>query len=374
MKLTEERDGPFREPLSPRPGRRRKIGVLTFHKCINYGSYWQARCLVEGLRQQGFDAELIDHHSDRVLRAEVRCAFQPTLPVRSSRAHMRGYAAKVRNFLDAFAHLPMSAPVPLERPEEIADYEAVVAGSDEIWNLSHPWYGGARIFYGDGIEVPRLVSYAGSFGSYSCHWGLDEYWTGLLKGFDALSVRDRNSYWLINGTTGREPPLVLDPCLQFPEQIEAADPQDEEPFVLVYGHSFPKWFIAATKRWARARGLRLRSVGYHNGFADEQVLDAGPFEFAQLMRGARAIVTNYFHGCVFALLNRKPFAAATMDYRRNKVSDLAETLHMPERVLGEAVTQSAFERLLDDAPPPQVFARIAEARGRSREFLRAALA
>ena len=30
-----------------------KIGVLTFHRCINYGSYWQARSLVEGLRSRG---------------------------------------------------------------------------------------------------------------------------------------------------------------------------------------------------------------------------------------------------------------------------------------------------------------------------------
>ena len=30
-----------------------KVGVLTFHRCINFGSYWQARCLVEGLRSRG---------------------------------------------------------------------------------------------------------------------------------------------------------------------------------------------------------------------------------------------------------------------------------------------------------------------------------
>jgi hypothetical protein len=30
----------------------RRVGVLTFHRCINYGSYWQARCLVEGLRKR----------------------------------------------------------------------------------------------------------------------------------------------------------------------------------------------------------------------------------------------------------------------------------------------------------------------------------
>ena len=35
-----------------------KVGVLTFHRSINYGSYWQARCLVEGLAKRGLDAEI----------------------------------------------------------------------------------------------------------------------------------------------------------------------------------------------------------------------------------------------------------------------------------------------------------------------------
>ena len=53
----------------------KKIGVLTFHRCINYGSYWQARCLVEGLRARGHDAVLLDHDSPQVNRAEWRCAL-----------------------------------------------------------------------------------------------------------------------------------------------------------------------------------------------------------------------------------------------------------------------------------------------------------
>jgi hypothetical protein len=35
------------------PAARKKLGILTFHKCINFGSYWQARCLAEGLRARG---------------------------------------------------------------------------------------------------------------------------------------------------------------------------------------------------------------------------------------------------------------------------------------------------------------------------------
>ena len=352
----------------------RKIGVLTFHKCINYGSYWQARCLVEGLRRNGFDAELIDHRCDAVGRAELRCALQPILPTRSSRAQMRGYAGKVRRFLEAFADLPLSRPVALHRPEGMAEYDAVVVGSDEVWNLAHPWYGGVPLFYGDGVKARRLVAYAGSFGSYSCHWGLDDYWTGKLKRFDALSVRDQNSFWLVRGTTGREAPTVLDPVLQFPEIAEAAVDPEEEPFALVYGHSFPPWFVDSLRRWARSSGLRLRSVGYHNAFADEQLLKAGPFEFARLMAGARAVITNYFHGCVFALLNAKPFATVTSDYRRHKVRDLAAAFDAQERIVERDTPQREFDRLLANPPGPRVFERIAMARQQSREFLHGALA
>jgi polysaccharide pyruvyl transferase WcaK-like protein len=249
-----------------------------------------------------------------------------------------------------------------------------VIGSDEVWNLSHPWYGGVPLFYGDGIEAQRLVAYAGSFGSYSCHWGLDEYWTDKLRRFDALSVRDENSFWLVRGTTGREPPLVLDPVLQFPESVAADAPGNDAPYALVYGHSFPVWFIAALKRWARAIGLRLRSIGYHNGFADEQLLDAGPLEFARQMRGARTVITNFFHGCVFALVNGKPFAAVSSDYRHNKVRGLLSAMGVSDRLVEETTPRRDISRLLAKPPPPAAFARIAERRTYSKEFLRGALA
>ena len=81
--------------------RRLKVGVLTFHRCINYGSYWQARALVEGLRARGHDAELLDHDCPRVRYAELRCAFQPLLPRRSPRSDFPEYAAKARRVLAA---------------------------------------------------------------------------------------------------------------------------------------------------------------------------------------------------------------------------------------------------------------------------------
>ena len=57
-----------------------RVGVLTFHRCINYGSYWQARCLVEAIAARGHDAVLLDHHSCAVTSREWRYAFPAAHP------------------------------------------------------------------------------------------------------------------------------------------------------------------------------------------------------------------------------------------------------------------------------------------------------
>src|SRR4051812_31023111 len=84
------------------------IGVLTFHRCINYGSYWQARCLVEALRARGHQAVLLDHESRRINRAEWTCAFRPLLPLEVPKADYPLYREKIRRFFRACEALPRS--------------------------------------------------------------------------------------------------------------------------------------------------------------------------------------------------------------------------------------------------------------------------
>src|SRR5207237_1037482 len=110
------------------------VGVLTFHRCINYGSYWQARCLVEGLSTLGKHAVLLDHDSPSLNRVEWRCALQPLLPARVPRSDMPSYASKARSFLRALEHLPRSRRFRLEYPPALENFDLVVVGSDEVWN------------------------------------------------------------------------------------------------------------------------------------------------------------------------------------------------------------------------------------------------
>ena len=351
-----------------------KIGVLTFHRCINYGSYWQSRCLVEGLRARGKDAILLDHASPRINRAEWRCALQPLLPAPVQRSDYPLYAAKVRSFFNAIAALPLSPRFALENPLNMDSYDLVIVGSDEVWNLRHPWYGKHAIFFGDGLRAPRVASYAASFGNQPASQGLDRRWADKLRKFPKISIRDENSRRLIEKALGYEPELVLDPCLQFPEAVSAsvASSKRKSPanhYVAIYGHTFPKWFKEQVRRWAEEQGLRLISIGYRNDWADEQWISAGPEDFAAFMAASQAVATNFFHGCVFALLNGKPFACAPSEYRVNKLRGLTELVGAERHLLSEEAPKTHYDSILREAFDPTITNRIATLRRRSAAYL-----
>jgi hypothetical protein len=360
----------------------RKLGVLTFHRCINYGSYWQARCLVEGLRARGHDAVLLDHDSGRVNRAEWACAFRPALPAAVAASDYPFYRRKIRKFLHASGTLPLSRRFPLDDSAAMESFDLVVVGSDEVWNLSHPWYGGCPLFFGEGIRAPRLISYAASFGNHAAREGLEPWWVDRLRRFEAISVRDETSRSVIRAALGVEPELALDPCLQFPGPADAAGSDGGESpaaagrprFVAVYGHTFSGPFGRQVRRWARSRGYRLLSVGYRNDWADEQWLAAGPRDFAQVLAQAEAVATNFFHGCVFALRNATPFVCEMSPYRSSKIRDLLTMVGGARHLVSEATPPAAYDGCLGEPVERDVLRRIAGFRRSADAYLDATLA
>lgn len=349
--------------------RPKRVGVLTFHRCVNYGSYWQARRLVEGLRARGCEAVLLDHRSRRVDRAEWRCALSPHLPAPTDAADRRLYGAKTRAFFDAFARLPLSPSFALEDPAGMERYDLVVVGSDEVWNLRHPWFGGEPLFFGQRLRGDRLAAYAASAGNHDGALLAHENLVEALRGFAHISVRDENARRLTKAMVGADPPRVLDPCLQFaPKAAGAAGAE-----VLVYGHGFPAWLQQGVRRWADDRGHRLLSLGYRNDWADAQSLTAGPETFAVAMAGARSVVTNFFHGCVFALAERKPFVCVGTAYRSDKIVDLLASVGAEDRLIDETTPADFIAHLMATPPDRTVQDRVETLRARSNRFLDAVL-
>lgn len=348
----------------------KRVGVLTFHRCVNYGSYWQARRLVEGLRRRGCQAELLDHRSRRVDRAEWRCALTPHLPVATPVGDRGLYALKARAFFEAFDQLPMSPPFALEDPSGMERYDLVVVGSDEVWNLSHPWFGGEPLFFGENLKADRLAAYAasaGNHGALTLHHRLAE----AMQRFTHISVRDENARRLARTAIGRDPPRVLDPCLQFAPRHASRESGED---VILYGHGFPDWLQQSVRFWAHGRDRRLLSFGYRNAWADAQTLSAGPAAFADSMAEAAAVVTNFFHGCVFALADRRPFVCVGTAYRADKIRDLLASVGAEYRLIDETTPAETINHLLSTPPDASVRDRVEDLRARSDRYLDAVLA
>jgi hypothetical protein len=351
----------------------RKIGVLTFHRCINYGSYWQARCLIEGLRGMGHEAVLLDHYSPAINRREWRCALDPLLPTKSSVFDRLQYAVKTRRFLNALEALPRSARFELDDPSSLGRWDLVIVGSDEVWNGRHPWYGGHALFYGHGVQAVRLVAYAASFGSQSASDYLPSALVEGLRTFSCISVRDANSVALAANVLGQRPETVLDPCLLFPPLLGRPQSSAGDPYIAVYGHGFSAGFAQAIRDFAHATGHRLVSIGYRNSWTHEQFLQADPGDFARALASATAVVTNFFHGCVFALINKKPFACETSSYRANKVTDLLALLSADAHLITERSNYTQVQSLLQTPLEPEISGRLHSLRARSQRFLERAL-
>ena len=102
-----------------------------------------------------------------------------------------------------------------------------------------------------------------------------------------------------------------------------------KPYVLVYTVSDSIELLDAVQKL----GLPIRWLHYYKSInlkSDdvEDIADAGPIEFLELIYGAEYVITNSFHGTVFSILFRKKFCAV---YDKNiRIENLLEVAHMKE--------------------------------------------
>ncbi|HEX2970484.1 MAG TPA: polysaccharide pyruvyl transferase family protein [Bacteroidales bacterium] len=346
-----------------------QIGILTFHRCINYGSYWQARSLAEALQRRGHNVSILDHRSGRVDIAEWKCAMQPVLPIRVPESDRRLYRSKIEKFFSSFSTLPLSPSFPLDNPSGMRVYDVIIVGSDEVWNLSHPWYGKCPVFFGEGLKSNRIIAYAGSFGNYSSQV-VPEDWAKRLRRFNNISARDENSFNIIRNVTGINPTVVLDPCLLFPGYKEMKNSfTAREPFAAVYGHNFSASFIQKAKKWAKQKKIPLVSIGYRNDWADQQWINAGPSEYVSFIKQSEVVFTNFFHGCIFSLVFLRPFICETSSYRSIKVTDLMIRIKGEHHLVSDDTADIECDTILSEPISTYILNNIERLRKISNEYL-----
>lgn len=115
----------------------KKIGILTFHKSINYGSVLQAWALYNVLRD--YDISVIDYEPD--VYRDKYCLFSSAKRWKHNINRLLNCMA-IKRQIQGFAefrseYLPLTKKCTSSDISEntFAKYDAIITGSDQIWNV-----------------------------------------------------------------------------------------------------------------------------------------------------------------------------------------------------------------------------------------------
>lgn len=339
------------------------IKTITCHHVYNHGAYLQAYALIEYLKGLGHDAEIINyrpqylrghfnlwHIEDRYKKLGLGWLYLlAKLPERL-------IALKRKKVFDQFFHnyIPITEIEYLSVEELRANppkADCYIAGSDQIWNTTFR-NGTDPVFYLDfGYIQTKRISYAASFATDKLEDGAIDFVKKKLRNFDSISVREPSGLNILKnlGYNGIE---VVDPVFLLTKKLWnnfASNDGFKEDYILIYDFENSPEIRTIAKRLARLKSLKIYSVGSRKlNYANENFINSNPKTFVGLIKNARCVISNSFHGSAFALIfNKDFFVINRADGLNVRMRDLLTKYNLQSRIITTNITDAKLISSID---------------------------
>jgi len=330
-----------------------KVGILNFHFANNYGAVLVPFSLRKAVESLGYRAEIINYIGQTVQE-------QPSF------MYFRGkYLAPLSR-----KYLAME-----ELREDAGNWQRVVVGSDQVWRM-----------FDTGVYMLNWMSGNCTLTSYAASFGHDRYEGNiprsqaycLLKRFDAVSVRESSGVDVCRDDFGIEAVQVLDPTF-LPDASVYEEIIDAQPHDVPSGPYVCCVFLSAASRECFRDLTLLLDIRSKYRLVDPIRNEKGDMrpvaEWLALIKNARYVLTDSFHGAVFSIIFQKQFLAVMHEgFNGNaRIPSLLAGLGIDHsRIVTsmDALTMDSFSRDIDY---DVVNARLEEKRRLSMVFLRKAL-
>ena len=201
-----------------------KIGILSMQRIVNYGSFMQAFSLKKILEHMGHKVEFVDYRvAPNIIernnkKKQIKCFLK----------NLKRQYFNERHF-DALLHkdIPNRAIMRscngllglTDNYHYCCKVDLLLIGSDEVFNCTQIGdnVGYALELFGKNARAKRVITYAASFGYTTVdmleHYGIEQEISKLLNKIEAISVRDENSYEIIEKLCNVKPYMHADPVL-----------------------------------------------------------------------------------------------------------------------------------------------------------------
>lgn len=320
-----------------------KIGIITFWWCHeNYGQILQCFALQEVLRKKGHQPFLIKYraksqfdtksvyvvvrralHSPMSLVLGIKRRLDGTTATHNIRKEQvtkkrdfesfrRKHIKSTEGFYESYREVCANIPVA----------DAYLCGSDLVWK-NFPHNDDGRIMFLDfGEASTKRIAYSASFGQDSVSGEFEGFVAPLLSKLDGIGVREASGVSICSKMGRSDAMHVLDPTLLLckNDYINAfkADSHlvqnnlGNENSRFVFGYflsanmSVP-WNEIDAYCKEESCSFKLTTVYSDHGFPNMIYCDPTIPEWVGLMSNASVVLTNSFHGTVFAIIMQRPF-------------------------------------------------------------------
>lgn len=280
-----------------------RICIGTVYNSLNAGSYLQAMALMSALNVNGNNVSFLETRSRNPLRILLLSSLKYIINGQiKALLFFWGKWSKFQKLLSSF-------PVSKVKDEQ----HVYVLGSDEIWNIGRKEFSRFPVFWGEGINAGKIVSYAPSINRATLQDFKDcKYPEECLAKFGGISVRDLHSKQVLQQLTNKKIEVVLDPTLLFESDFyqKHEHPIQGRNYILVYAYAnhINRDQITRLRIFAQKKGLPLVAINNYTDWCDKSY-PASPAEFLAFFRHASYVVTDTFHGTIFSVIYKKQFAS-----------------------------------------------------------------
>lgn len=226
------------------------------------------------------------------------------------------------------------------------DFDQVITCSDQLWSpaaLGSGFYNLA--FAGDDINK---VSWASSFGVSSIPWYQKKRTKDYLEKINYISMRENRGAEIVEELTGKKVPVLMDPVFVFNrKQWEVLIPINEpewENYIFCYFLGSNSECRKAASELAQKTGCKIVTIRHldefvksDESFGDIALYDVSPERFLNIIRNAKYVLTDSFHGCAFSIINEKQFIVfnrysdASVNSKNSRIDTVCANTGLDER-------------------------------------------
>lgn len=341
---------------------KKKIGILTYHRSINYGAFLQAYCLLQYVKYIVGDTvkvEIIDYTS--------RISYENYNSILFHGKHKRESWKQRIGFERACRLLPLSKDKlcsdSLEKIEAYIkkqSYDVIIVGSDEVWKVD-----GMRGFptaYWLNFNIGDVVRFSYATSSRTDFKRIEqkkkEYIKSAVNRFQYLGVRDQATYDMVVQIGGRNPYHNCDPTFLIPFIYDRKAYKEKlykkykiEKNQKLFGVMMPDEKIIKKIKRKFCNEYKIITLYDFHEDADINMISIHPFEWVRVIGCLDFLVTDRFHGTVFAMKMGIPFLSVeTYDTPSNsKLRYLLESNDLDEHYLvyhnGNRIYQEILEKI-----------------------------